>query len=185
MRPRNTSSIGRPASRSRFRVRSVWRPPFATAEDKTPRSCAPAARAEPIRCAADRWPPEEVDIYPDRARPRLARSVPPDLANRVKFVLGIRKRSAVPGAGIGGNAGGTGIAGGLPGPSGNGAGGGGVWSGVGSGGGGRGAGAGGPSEGSQLGTSGVSAPWPPFAFEVPISVAPAADAFSERQMPLL
>ena len=36
----------------------------------------------------------------------------------------------------------------------------------------RGAGGGLPSDGSQLGMSGVSPPWPPFALEVPISVAP-------------
>src|SRR5260370_40995873 len=100
MRPRKTSSIGRPARLSRLRARSASRGPLTVALERKLRSLAPAARDAPIRCAAARLPPVAVATYCDIARPRLARSVPPEVAKRERLFRAMVKRSAAA-AGLG------------------------------------------------------------------------------------
>jgi hypothetical protein len=114
-----------------------------------------------MRCAAVRLPPDEVDTYWERERPRLARSLPPELAKREKLLRAAVYRSSAAGGGIGGRGGGVGRGGGASGDglAGSGAAGG------------SGVGGGLPSDDSQLGMSGVPPPWPEFAFEVPINVS--------------
>src|SRR5713226_3877504 len=150
MRPRKTSSIGRPARLWRLRARNASRGPLTVALDRKLRRLAPATRDAPIRCAAVRLPPAAVETYCDTARPRLARSAPPDVAKRERLFRAIVKRSAAAASGIGGRAGGVGTGAGAP-------------SGAGAlaGGGGTGGASAGPSEPSHVGTSGVPPPGPP------------------------
>ena len=142
-------------------VRSASRTPFALASLRNRTSPAPAPRDEPIRCAAWREPPADLDTYCETARPRLRRSLPPELAKRVKLFLADVKRSDAPAGAVGRGAGAGGTAGGDPSdgvdcvPS--------------------------PSPCNQLGMSGVPPPAPPYAFEVPISDHPSA--CEERRSP--
>jgi hypothetical protein len=118
-----------------------------------------------MRCAALLAPPELEETYRDTARPRLARSAPPDFANRVKLLRAAENRVGSADGGIGGLVGGAGGATGgavfscLPGKPG-----------AGGTGGGDGAGGtvGGDSSGpSHEGMSGVPPFGPPYAVEVP------------------
>lgn len=108
-------------------------------------------------------------MYCANERARLARSVPPELTKRVKLLRGTVNLSAGALGGIGGRSGGAGT--GV----------GGRWLGGGtSGGTGRGAaGDGLPPPVSQLGMSGLSPPWPPFAFEVPTNASGLGVAYAE------
>src|SRR6266404_3345370 len=144
MRPRKTSSIGRPARLWRLRARNASRGPLTVALDRKLRRLAPAARDAPIRRAAVRLPPAAVETYCDTARPRLARSVPPDVAKRERLFRAIVKRSGAAASGIGRSAGGVGTGAGAL-----------------AGGGGAGGAGAGPSEPSHVGTSGVPPPGPP------------------------
>jgi hypothetical protein len=107
-------------------------------------------------------------MYCANERPRLPRSAPPELTKREKLLRGVLNLFAAALGGIGGGVGGVGIAAGCRGAGGDGPSGGGV-----------GAGDGLPPAGSQLGISGVPPPWPPFAFEVPISAFGLAVASAE------
>src|SRR5690606_20208098 len=61
-----------------------------------------------MRWAAWREPPADVETYFESARPRLARSLPPEPANRVKLLRAPAKRCGSAVLGIGGRFGGTG-----------------------------------------------------------------------------
>ena len=61
-----------------------------------------------MRWAACRAPPADVETYRETARPRLARSLPPEPANRVKLLRAPEKRCGSAGLGIGGRFGGAG-----------------------------------------------------------------------------
>lgn len=117
-----------------------------------------------MRCAAPLALPELEETYRDTARPRLARSAPPDFANRVKLLRAAENRVGSADGGIGGFVGGAGGAtrgegvNSLPGKPGAG----------GTGGDGEGGTGGGDSSGpSQEGMSGVPPFGPPYAVEVP------------------
>jgi len=162
--------MGRPARVARLRERSASRGPFAAAPDRKLASCALACRDAPIRWAAVRLPPTEVETYLDSDRPRLRLSWPPDVAKRVKLLRAEVNRALSPAAGIGGKTGAAGIEG--VGIAGTGFVGRGTTGGV--GGVGR-VGAGGcgvpsPPLGTHEGIRGVLPPDPPNEFEVPISV---------------
>ena len=151
-------------------VRSASRTPFALASVRNRTSPAPAPRDEPIRCAAWREPPADLDTYCETARPRLRRSLPPELAKRVKLFLADVKRSDAPAGAVGRGAGAGGTAGDdssggvdcVPSPS-------------------PAPAPPSPSPCNQLGMSGVPPPAPPYAFEVPISDHPSA--CEERRSP--
>jgi len=120
-----------------------------------------------MRWAACRAPPDEVDTYPETARPKLARSLPPECAKRVKLPRALVNRLASAGAGIAGRFGGAeGTGGGTVGsPTG-------VLSGAAGTAGAAGASAA-LSDPSQVGTNGVPPPGPPYADDVPISDLPS------------
>lgn len=115
-------------------------------------------------------------MYPETARPKLARSLPPECAKRVKLLRGAVNRLPSAGAGIAGRAGGAcGSGAGLAESS-------------------AGATAGGavgedgppasPSDPSHEGTSGVPPPGPPYAVEVPTIGFPFASYSQPLQRPL-
>jgi hypothetical protein len=163
--------MGLPASLSRFRARRASRGPLAAAEERKLRRGAPDADDLAILCAAARLPPDEPEMYCESARQRLARSLPPELANREKLVRGAVNLPEGSGGGIGGRLGGVGTDGGGVSPGA-----------VSSAGEVAGAGAATPSEGSQLGMRGVSPRCPPFAFDVPISAVPPDCAYAMRPL---
>src|SRR3546814_680330 len=67
-----------------------------------------------MRCAAWRAPPADLDTYCETARPRLLRSLPPELTKRVKLFRADVNRSDAPTGAIGRGAGAGGTAEGDP-----------------------------------------------------------------------